>query len=76
MSTTTISVSQKEWESLKKLIEKVETQWMTEEETCNLLGISRRTLTNYLSSGRITRDMFRVGVGGNKYFNKEKIMGK
>lgn len=76
MSTATINVSKQEWESMKKIIEKAESEWITEDEVCKLLNISRRSLTNYLSNGRITRDMFRIGVGGNKFFNKEKLMGK
>jgi predicted site-specific integrase-resolvase len=50
--------------------------WITEREVCDLLGIKKSTLIQYIYSGRVSRDMYRVGVGGCKFFNREKIMGK
>lgn len=53
-----------------------ETVWLTEREVCQLLNIKPITLSGYVSTGRIPRDYYRVGIGGNKFFHKEKIMGK
>jgi hypothetical protein len=32
-------------------------------------------LSNYVSNGTISIDMISTGVGGNKFFDKNKIMG-
>lgn len=48
---------------------------LSESEVCRLLNISRKTLCNYVSNGTISIDMISMGVGGNKFFEKNKIMG-
>ncbi|WP_462254696.1 hypothetical protein [Ferruginibacter sp.] len=48
---------------------------LSEAEVCLLLNISRKTLSNYVSNGTIGIDMISTGVGGNKFFEKNKIMG-
>jgi hypothetical protein len=48
---------------------------LSETDVCTLLCITRKTLSNYVSNGTITRDMISTGVGGNKFFDKSKIMG-
>jgi hypothetical protein len=48
---------------------------LSEGEVCVLLNISRKTLSNYVSNGTISIDMIFTGVGGNKFFEKNKIMG-
>lgn len=50
-------------------------EMINEQQACELLGISRSTLTNYMCNGRIPKDYYTVGVGGNKFFNKSKLMG-
>lgn len=50
--------------------------WLNEAEVCELLGIKKTTLSQYCYDGRIPRTYYRVGIGGNKFFNREKIMGK
>lgn len=47
----------------------------SEAEVCLLLNISRKTLSNYVSNGTISIDMISTGIGGNRFFNKNKIMG-
>lgn len=47
---------------------------INEEDACKLLGISRKTLGNYIGLAKITPDMYTVGVGGNYFFYKEMLM--
>jgi predicted DNA-binding transcriptional regulator AlpA len=74
-----VTVPRKDWLELKRLVKQAlvsQEQWITEQETCQLLGIKKTTLIGYVSKGRITPDMYRVGVGGTRFYNKEKIMGQ
>jgi|GEM_PF-2804209 len=48
---------------------------LSEAAVCILLNITRKTLSNYVSNGTISSDMVSTGVGGNKFFDKNKIMG-
>lgn len=48
---------------------------LSEAEVCALLNIKGKTLSNYVSNGTISSDMISTGVGGNKFFDKNKIMG-
>lgn len=50
-------------------------EWINEREACELLGIKRSTLTNYISNGTIPPDAYSIGVGSNKFFDKKKLMG-
>lgn len=58
----------------KKLQEDVVQDMITEEECCKLLNIKRKTLTNYIGNGTISPDMYTVGVGGNKFFYRQKLI--
>jgi hypothetical protein len=49
---------------------------INEGEACLLLNISRKTLSNYISNGTIGFDIIYTGIGGNKFFDKNKLMGK
>lgn len=74
-----ITVPRKDWLELKRLVKNAVVQqeeWLTEREVCELLGIKKITLIGYVSKGRITPDMYRVGVGGTRFYNKQKIMGQ
>jgi excisionase family DNA binding protein len=57
-------------------MEAVQSLWMTDDEVCELLNIKKRTLIQYVYSGKISRSMYRIGVGGKRFYNREKIMGK
>lgn len=73
-----LSIPKREWLELKKLLRQAldkQTEWITEKEVCELLDIKKTTLIGYVSKGRITPDMYRVGVGGTRFYNKQKIMG-
>lgn len=78
MDTTT--VTRRDLNEIKRMIrerkpEPAPIEWINEDQVCQLLDISKRTLRNYLSNGRITRDMYREAVNGAKFFNRDKIMG-
>lgn len=72
-----IALPKKEWNKVKALVaEASRPEYITEPEAATLLGISIKTLKNYVSNGRISRDMYKIGVGNNRFYNKEKLMGK
>jgi hypothetical protein len=70
----------KELKEVKRLLRETKeaattTELISEQQTCELLHISRKTLSNYISNGTISSDMVTIGIGGNKFFDKNKIMG-
>ena len=76
----TITLPKTEWQQIRKILqrlneEKEAAEYINEGEACELLGISRRTLYNYCYNGRIPMDHYTTGVGGNKFFDKQKLMG-
>ena len=74
-----VQVPRKEWLELRRLLKQAscqQTEWITEKEVMQLLDIKKSTLATYVSKGRITPDMYRVGVGGTRFYDKDKIMGK
>lgn len=76
----TITLPKHEWQQIKKVLNKLDkvaddTEYINEGEAAELLGISRRTLSNYCYNGKIPMDCYTTGVGGNKFFDKKKLMG-
>lgn len=74
-----VTVSRRDWLELKRLVKQAmvhQEEWITEQQVCELLDIKKITLIGYVSKGRITPDMYRVGVGGTRFYNKQKIMGE
>lgn len=70
----------KELKEVKRMLrennrKKAVPELLSEAEVCMLLNISRKTLSNYVSNGTISIDIISMGVGGNKFFEKNKIMG-
>jgi hypothetical protein len=75
-----ITLPRNEWQQIKRILNRLdqsasETEYVNEGEACELLGITRRTLYNYVYSGKIPVDYYTTGVGGNKFFDKKKLMG-
>jgi excisionase family DNA binding protein len=76
----TITLPKTEWQQIRKILqrlneEKDAAEYINEGEAAELLGISRRTLYNYVYSGKIPMDHYTTGIGGNKFFDKQKLMG-
>lgn len=76
----TITLPRSEWNQIKKVLHRLdqatsEIEYVNEAEACELLGITRRTLYNYCYSGKIPMDYYTTGIGGNKFFDKKKLMG-
>jgi len=76
----TITLPKNEWQQIKKILEKLdevasEIEYVNESEACEMLGITRRTLYNYCYNGKIPADYYTTGIGGNKFFDKRKLMG-
>lgn len=75
-----VALPKSEWNYLKRVLNKLhdaanEAEYINEGEAAELLGISRRTLGNYIYNGKIPMDCYTTGVGGNKFFDKKKLMG-
>lgn len=76
----TITLPRTEWQQIKRILNRLdqavsEIEYVNESEACELLGITRRTLYNYIYNGKIPVDYYTTGVGGNKFFDKKKLMG-
>jgi hypothetical protein len=76
----TITIPKNEWQQIRKILTRLNqeveaAEYVNESEACQLLGISRRTLYNYTYNGKIPMDYYTTGVGGNKFFDKKKLMG-
>jgi hypothetical protein len=74
-----MTIPRKDWLELMKIVKEIKLkkeEWLTESELCQLLDIKKSTLISYVSIGKITPDMYKVGIGKTRFYNKEKIMGK
>ena len=74
-----ITIPKSEWNEVKKLIKNAAYNYeelLTEEEAAKLLGISKRSMIQYVCSGRITRDMYRKALNGKRSYYKYKLLGK
>jgi hypothetical protein len=74
----TITLPKTEWMQIRRILHKLneeQIEYVNESEACQLLGISRRTLYNYCYNGKIPMGYYTTGVGGNKFFDKKKLMG-
>lgn len=76
----TISLPRTEWQQIKRILNRLDhaatqIEYVNESEACELLGITRRTLYNYCYNGKVPMDYYTTGVGGNKFFDKKKLMG-
>jgi hypothetical protein len=56
-------------------IRKQKTEYINREEVCKLFDWSPKTLSNNLANGKITPDMYTVGVNGLQFFDKAKLLG-
>lgn len=50
-------------------------EWVNSTEAAKLLGISTKTLTNYVCSEKIPPRAIRVGCTGKKFFNVNILIG-
>lgn len=76
----TITLPKTEWMQIRKILHRLneeldQVEYVNEAEACELLGITRRTLYNYVYNGKIPMDYYTTGIGGNKFFDKKKLMG-
>lgn len=49
--------------------------WINEDDACNLLGWKKRTLASRVSDGTIPPDHFRTGIRGKRFFDKAFLIG-
>lgn len=47
---------------------------INEEEACKLLGITKKTIQNMVSNQSIPPSMYTVGIGGNRFYFKNKLI--
>ena len=75
----TITIPKSEWAEVKKIIRNAAFNYeelINEDQAAELLGISKRSMIQYVCSGRITRDMFRKAANGKRMYYKYKLLGK
>lgn len=62
---------------LDKLIDEVKkNSQITEAEACQLLDISKATIQVYVSKGTIPASAYTVGIGGKRFYYRDKLMNK
>lgn len=49
-------------------------EWLTEDEACELLGITKKTIQNYVSSGRIPSSFYARSFDCKRLYNKNKLL--
>lgn len=54
--------------------EKNQIEWLTEEQACELLGITKKTIQNYVSSGRIPSSFYERSIDCKRLYNKNKLL--
>ena len=75
----TITIPKSEWAEVKKIIRNAAFNYeelINEDQAAELLGISKRSMIQYVCSGRITRDMYRKALNGKRMYYKYKLLGK
>jgi hypothetical protein len=71
-----VQIPQKEWAAVKKMVrEAAKPEMISETEAAMLLGVSVKTIKNYVYAGKITTDMYTSGISGKRFYHKEKLMG-
>lgn len=54
--------------------EKNQIEWLTEDQACELLGITKKTIQNYVSSGRIPSSFYERSIDCKRLYNKNKLL--
>ena len=49
-------------------------EWLTEDQACKLLGITKKTIQNYVSSGRIPSSFYERSIDCKRLYNKNKLL--
>ena len=49
-------------------------EWLTEDQACELLGITKKTIQNYVSSGRIPSSFYVRSFDCKRLYNKNKLL--
>lgn len=61
-----------EYTQMEKEGSKIE--WLPEDKACELLGIKKKTIQNYISSGRIPSSFYMKNINGKRFYNKNKLL--
>lgn len=69
----TLTIPSKEWAKVMRVIELQ--KWINEDEAAKLLGVTKKTMQNKVSTGEIPDTMYSVGVSGKRFYDKEMLMG-
>ena len=71
-------ITKQDWTDIKdiilELITSKKSEWITEAKACELLNIKKSTLLAYVNKGKITPDMYRIGIGRTKFYDRKKII--
>ena len=49
-------------------------EWLTEDQACELLGITKKTIQNYVSCGRIPSSFYVRSFDCKRLYNKNKLL--
>lgn len=72
MNNSSISARVAGHQHIEKEENKIE--WLPEDEACELLGIKKKTIQNYISSGRIPSSFYLKNIDGKRFYNKNKLL--
>ena len=51
------------------------TEWVNEKEACEILGIKKNTIQNYVCTGKIKESMISRGLRNNKFYHAPSLKG-
>lgn len=69
-----VKISDEQWQCVEDALDKVD-GYVDARVIMKELGISKKTLCNMVSSGRISKDMYKEAVNGVRKYDFNKIMG-
>lgn len=72
------TVPTKVWKKIERFIDMQTSnpgELIDEDEACKLLKIKKSSIQVMVSNGKIPKTHYTVGVGGSRFYYKDKLMG-
>ena len=72
-----VTIPERTWKKIESFIKEIQEkdEWVSEQEACKLLNITRATLGNKMRNKEIPASAISNGIGSNKFFKKSVLMG-
>jgi hypothetical protein len=78
-----VQIPLKNWKKIERVLEKLDRDpidWINEDQARELLGkngkkLAQGTIYNMRLNKKITSDMYKEGVNGSIFYNKQRLMG-